>query len=413
MKRRVVVTGLGTISPIGNDTASFWQSIKEGKSGIGKITRFNTDEYPVSIAGEVKDFDVSSVAEPREAKKLDRFTLYALAATKEAMTDAAIKEGTADPRKLGIVIGNGIGGFESVEEGYEKLLTKGPRRIPVLTIPKLITNIAPGNVGILLNAQGPCYSIVTACASGTDAIGNAAMWIQNGTADVMVAGGVEASITKLGLAGFCVIQALSSRYCDTPERASRPFDRERDGFVMGEGAGILVLEEYEHAVRRGARIYCELSGYGISCDANHITAPHPEGRGAIQAMNMAINAAGLNPLDIDYVNAHGTSTPLNDKTESLAIGKVFGEHAYSGLKVSSTKSMTGHCIGAAGGIEAVATILAIRDQYFPPTINYENPDPDCDLDYVPNKGESGKIDAAISNSLGFGGHNAVVLFTKM
>ncbi len=413
MKRRVVVTGLGTISPIGNDTASFWQSIKEGKSGIGKITRFNTDEYPVSIAGEVKDFDVSSVAEPREAKKLDRFTLYALAATKEAMTDAAIKEGTVDPQKLGIVIGNGIGGFESVEEGYEKLLTKGPRRIPVLTIPKLITNIAPGNVGILLNAQGPCYSIVTACASGTDAIGNAAMWIQNGTADVMVAGGVEASITKLGLAGFCVIQALSSRYCDTPERASRPFDRERDGFVMGEGAGILVLEEYEHAVRRGARIYCELSGYGISCDANHITAPHPEGRGAIQAMNMAINAAGLNPVDIDYVNAHGTSTPLNDKTESLAIRKVFGEHAYSGLKVSSTKSMTGHCIGAAGGIEAVATILAIRDQYFPPTINYENPDPDCDLDYVPNKGESGKIDAAISNSLGFGGHNAVVLFTKM
>ena len=413
MKRRVVVTGLGTISPIGNDTASFWQSIKEGKSGVGKITRFNTDEYPVSIAGEVKDFDVSLVAEPREAKKLDRFTLYALAATKEAMTDAAIKEGTVDPQKLGIVIGNGIGGFESVEEGYEKLLTKGPRRIPVLTIPKLITNIAPGNVGILLNAQGPCYSIVTACASGTDAIGNAAMWIQNGTADVMVAGGVEASITKLGLAGFCVIQALSSRYCDTPERASRPFDRERDGFVMGEGAGILVLEEYEHAVRRGARIYCELSGYGISCDANHITAPHPEGRGAIQAMNMAINAAGLNPLDIDYVNAHGTSTPLNDKTESLAIRKVFGEHAYSGLKVSSTKSMTGHCIGAAGGIEAVATILAIRDQYFPPTINYENPDPDCDLDYVPNKGETGKIDAAISNSLGFGGHNAVVLFTKM
>ncbi|MCP5515542.1 MAG: beta-ketoacyl-ACP synthase II [Spirochaetales bacterium] len=413
MKRRVVVTGLGTISPIGNDTASFWQSIKEGKSGVGKITRFNTDEYPVSIAGEVKDFDVSSVAEPREAKKLDRFTLYALAATKEAMTDAALKEGTVDPQKLGIVIGNGIGGFESVEEGYEKLLTKGPRRIPVLTIPKLITNIAPGNIGILLNAQGPCYSVVTACASGTDAIGNAAMWIQNGTADVMVAGGVEASITKLGLAGFCVIQALSSRYCDTPERASRPFDRERDGFVMGEGAGILVLEEYEHAVRRGARIYCELSGYGISCDANHITAPHPEGRGAIQAMNMAINAAGLKPVDIDYVNAHGTSTPLNDKTESLAIRKVFGEHAYSGLKVSSTKSMTGHCIGAAGGIEAVASILAIRDQYFPPTINYENPDPECDLDYVPNKGENGKIDAVISNSLGFGGHNAVVLFTKM
>mgnify|MGYP001234941942 CR=1 FL=1 len=413
MKRRVVVTGLGTISPIGNDTVSFWQSIKEGKSGVGKITRFNTDEYPVSIAGEVKDFDVSSVAEPREAKKLDRFTLYALAATKEAMTDAALKEGTVDPQKLGIVIGNGIGGFESVEEGYEKLLTKGPRRIPVLTIPKLITNIAPGNIGILLNAQGPCYSVVTACASGTDAIGNAAMWIQNGTADVMVAGGVEASITKLGLAGFCVIQALSSRYCDTPEKASRPFDRERDGFVMGEGAGILVLEEYEHAVRRGARIYCELSGYGISCDANHITAPHPEGRGAIQAMNMAINAAGLKPVDIDYVNAHGTSTPLNDKTESLAIRKVFGEHAYSGLKVSSTKSMTGHCIGAAGGIEAVASILAIRDQYFPPTINYENPDPECDLDYVPNKGENGKIDAVISNSLGFGGHNAVVLFTKM
>ncbi|MDX9800768.1 MAG: beta-ketoacyl-ACP synthase II [Spirochaetia bacterium] len=413
MRRRVVVTGLGTVSPIGNDTPSFWQAVKEGRSGVGKITRFNTDDYPVSIAGEVKDFDASSLLEPKEAKKLDKFTLYSLAAAKEAIADSAIKDGSVDPERYGVVLGNGIGGFESIEEGYEKLLTKGARRIPVLTVPKMITNIAPGNVGIMINAQGPCYSVVTACASGTDAIGNAAMWIQNGTADVMVAGGVEAPITKLGLAGFCIIQALSSRYCDTPERASRPFDKERDGFVLGEGAGILILEEYEHAVKRGAKIYCELSGYGISCDANHITAPHPEGRGAVQAMNMAINAAGLNPLDIDYVNAHGTSTPLNDKTESLAIRKVFGEHAYSGLKVSSTKSMTGHCLGAAGGIEAVAAILAIRDQYFPATINYENPDPDCDLDYVPNKGESGKIDAAISNSLGFGGHNSVILFTKM
>ncbi len=412
MKKRIVVTGLGTISPIGNDTPSFWQAIRDGKSGVGKITRFSTDEYPVSIAAEVKDFDASSFLDPKEAKKLDRFTLYALAATREAMNDAGLADGSLDPERLGVVFGNGIGGFESVEEGYEKLLTKGPRRIPVLTIPKLITNIAPGNVGIYFNAQGPCYSVVTACASGTDAIGNAAMWIENGTADVMITGGVEASITKLGLAGFCIIQALSSKYCNTPERASRPFDRERDGFVMGEGAGILILEEYEHAVKRGARIYCELSGYGVSCDASHITAPHPEGRGAVQAMRMAVNSAGLNLTDIDYINAHGTSTILNDKAETFAIKKLFGEHAYR-LKVSSTKSMTGHCIGAAGGIEAIASILAIRDQWFPPTINYENPDPDCDLDYVPNKGVNGRIDAALSNSLGFGGHNAVVLFTRM
>ena len=412
MKRRVVVTGLGVVSPVGNDRESFWQALHEGRSGIGKITRFDTGEFPVSIAGEVKDFDPASAAEPKEAKKLDRFTLYALAAAREAVSDAKITEKTVDPQRIGVIIGNGIGGFESIEEGYEKLFEKGPRRIPVLTVPKMITNIAPGNVAIALNAQGPCYSVVTACAAGSDAVGNAAMWIQNGTADIMVTGGVEAPITKLGLAGFCVVQALSSRYCDTPEKASGPFDRERDGFVMGEGAGILILEEYEHALKRGAPIYCELSGYGISCDANHITAPHPEGRGAVQAMKMALDCAGLAPGDIDYINAHGTSTQLNDKTETLAIKKVFGEHA-TRLKVSSTKSMTGHLVGAAGGVEAAATVLAIRDQWAPPTINLENPDPECDLDYIPGKGVKMKIGAALSNSLGFGGHNAVLLFRAL
>ncbi len=412
MKKRVVVTGLGTINPVGNNVDDFWNGIREGKNGVGSITRFDTEGFASTIAGEVKDFDPSLYMENKEAKKLDRFSVFAIASSLDAVKDAGLKDGDVDPERIGVILGNGIGGFETIEEGYEKLLDRGPRRLPVMTVPKMLSNLGPGNVAIALNAQGPCYTVVTACASGTDAIGDAARWIESGTVDMMVTGGVEAPITRLGVAGFNVIQALSTKYNDTPEKASRPFDKNRDGFVMAEGAGILVLEEYEHAVKRGARIYCELAGYGISCDANHITAPHPEGKGAVQAINMALNGAGIKPEDIDYINAHGTSTPLNDKTETFAIKKAFGDHAYK-LKVSSTKSQTGHCLGAAGGVEAVASILAIRDQWAPPTMNYETPDPECDLDYIPNRGINLKIDYAMSSSLGFGGHNGILIFKKI
>lgn len=411
MKRRVVVTGLGTINSVGNNVDDFWAGIKAGKNGVGQITRFDTEGYTTTIAGEVKDFDPTLYMEKKESKKLDLFSIYAIASSKDAVKDAGLKEGDVDPERMGVILGNGIGGFETIEEGYGKLLERGPRRLPIMTVPKMLSNLGPGNVAINLNAQGPCYTVVTACASGTDAIGDAARWIESGNCDIMVSGGVEAPITKLGVAGFNVIQALSTRN-DSPETASRPFDKNRDGFVMAEGAGILILEEYEHAVARGARIYCELAGYGISCDANHITAPHPEGKGAVQAVKMALNASGIKPEDVDYINAHGTSTPLNDKTETFAIKKAFGEHAYK-LKVSSIKSQTGHCLGAAGGVEAIASILAIRDQWAPPTMNYETPDPECDLDYIPNKGVDLKIDYAMSSSLGFGGHNGILIFKKL
>lgn len=411
MKRRVVVTGLGSVTPIGNTVEDFWSGIKAGKSGAGPITRFDASEYASKIAAEVKDFIPTSVMESKEARKMDRFAQYATAASIEAMADAGLKDGDYDPVRTGVILGCGIGGFESLEGSYEKLFTAGERRIHPMTIPKMIPNIAPGNVAIHFNAQGPCYNIATACASGTDAVGNAAMWIRSGMQDVIICGGVEAAIVQMGIIGFTVIQALSTKYNDNPEVASRPFDKNRDGFVMGEGAGVLILESLEHAKARGAAIYAEVAGYGMTCDANHLTAPHPEGRGAIQAMRNSLNDAEMSPEEIHYINAHGTSTPMNDPTETLGIKKVFGDHAYK-LKVSSTKSMTGHCIGAAGGIEAIACILAIRDQFFPPTMHLEDPDPECDLDYVPNKGVEGKIDAAMSNSLGFGGHNGILIFKK-
>jgi len=310
-----------------------------------------------------------------------------------------------------VIIGNGIGGIATLEDSYDRLFKSGPRRIPVFTIPKLISNIGPGHIAIYFNAQGPCYAVVTACSSGTDAIGDAARWIKDGLADVIISGGTEAAITKIGVGGFCVLQAVSTKYNDTPEKASRPSDKDRDGFVLSEGAGILILEEYEHAKKRGAKIYCEYGGSGMTCDANHVTAPDPEGRGAIRAMNMALKMAELAPEDVDYVNAHGTSTPMNDPIETKAIKSVFGEHAYK-LKVSSTKSMHGHCVAGGGGIEAIASILAMREGFFPPTINLEEPDPECDLDYVPNEGVHGKIDVVMSNSLGFGGHNGIVVFKR-
>ena len=406
--RRVVITGLGTINPMGNNIAEFWSAIKAGRSGVGPITRFDAAEYQTKIAAEVKNFNPGDYMDRRDARKMDLFSQYAVAASLEAMRDAGLEAGLDDPARLGVMLGVGIGGFQTIEESYYTLYQKGPDRVAPMTIPKLIANIGPANVAIAINAQGPVYSMATACASGTDAIGNALRWIREGGGDVVVAGGVEACVTRLGVSGFNVIQALSTQYNHKPELASRPFDKDRDGFVIGEGAGVLVCEELEHARARGARIYAEVGGSGISCDANHLTAPHPEGRGVIAAIKMALADAGLQPQQIDYINAHGTSTPVNDPVETRAIKSVFAEHAYR-LKASSTKSMHGHLIGAAGGVEAIVCTLAIRDQFFPATINLDHPDPECDLDYVPNHGVEGSIKAAMSNSLGFGGHNGVLI----
>lgn len=408
--RRVVITGLGTVNPLGNSVADFWQAIRAGKSGVGPITRFDASEYQTRIAAEVKDFDPANYMDRREARKMDLFSQYAVAASLEAMRDAGLEAGVDDPARLGVMLGVGIGGFQTIEDSYYTLYEKGPSRVPPMTIPKLIANIGPGNVAIAVNAQGPVYSMATACASGTDAVGNALRWIREGAGDVVLAGGVEACVTRLGVSGFNVIQALSTRHNDRPELASRPFDKDRDGFVIGEGAGVLVCEELEHARARGAGIYAELTGSGISCDASHLTAPHPEGRGAIAAVRMALADAHLEPQQIDYINAHGTSTPVNDPIETRVIKEVFGDHAYK-LKVSSSKSMHGHLIGAAGGVEAIVCTLAIRDQFFPATINLDQPDPQCDLDYVPNKGIEGSIKATMSNSLGFGGHNGVLIIS--
>lgn len=408
---RVVVTGLGTVNPLGNSVDEFWNGVRAGESGVGPITKFDAAEYATKIAAEVKGFDPSIRMDKRDARKMDLFSQYAVYASLEAMEDAGLSTDSIDPTRIGVILGVGIGGFQTIEDSYTKLLQKGPSRVPPMTIPKLIANIGPGNVAIALNAQGPCYSLATACASGTDAIGNGMRWIREGHGDAVVVGGVEACITKLGVSGFNVIQALSTAYNDQPQKASRPFDKDRDGFVIGEGAGVLAIESLEHAEARGARIYAEVVGSGVTCDANHLTAPHPEGRGAIMAMKMALSDAGIEPDAVDYVNAHGTSTPVNDPVETHAIKEVFGDHAYK-MKVSSTKSMTGHCIGAAGGIEAIASVLAIRDQYFPATVNLDEPDPACDLDYVPNEGLTGSITYALSNSLGFGGHNGVIIFKK-
>ena len=340
---------------------------------------------------------------------MDNFALYALVAAMEAMEDAGLKPEDLDPTRLGVILGNGIGGLETLEAQIVKLHTEGNniKSIHPLFIPKMISNIGPGQIAIKMNAQGPCFTIATACSSGTDAIGNSYYRIKDGVCDVIITGGMEAPLTPCSVGGFCVLHALSTNYNDTPEKASRPFDKNRDGFVIAEGAGILIIENLEHALKRNAQIHVEIAGYGVSCDANHLTAPHPEGRGAISALKMALSSAGLQPEDIDYINAHGTSTPVNDPTETKAIKAVFGEHAKK-LAVSSTKSMTGHLLGAAGGVEAVATSLAIKEQFFPPTMNLDEPDPDCDLDYVPGKGRKGRIRAALSNSLGFGGHNGIL-----
>lgn len=411
MSNRVVITGLGAVTPLGNTVADTWDGMTSGRSGAGQITKFDASTYPATIAAEVKDFDIREYIDRREARKMDPFAHYSVAGSMQAMKDAGLTEGSFDPERIGVVLGVGIGGFETLENSYEALFLKGPERTPPMTIPKHIANEGPGNVAITLNCQGPCYAVTTACSSGTDAIGSAYRLLKDGVMDIMITGGVEACITKLAIMGFSVIQALTTDFNDEPERASRPFDAKRSGFLIGEGAGILTIETLDHAKARGAKIYAEIVGNGIMCDAQHLTAPHTEGRGAIQAMKMALREAGIQPEDVDYVNAHGTSTPINDPFETKAVKAVFGDHAYK-LKMSSTKSMTGHCIGATGGIEALACVKAIETGVVPPTINQEESDPDCDLDYVPNKAVEMDVNVAMSNTFGFGGHNGVLVMKK-
>jgi 3-oxoacyl-[acyl-carrier-protein] synthase II len=426
-KKRVVVTGLGAVSPIGNTVEEFKQSLIAGKSGIGRITQFDTEAFDVKIAAEVKNFDPAVWMDKRDARKMCRFTQFAVAAAAQALTQAGLLEPAgeaapddaparnkrlkSDPWRTGIVLGNGIGGFEVVSESFRKLHDTGPRRMLPLTVPMMIGNEAAGNISMIFGAKGPALTQVTACASGADALGQALDLIRSGRVDVAIAGGTEACIVPFAIGGFQMLKTLSSRHNDEPEKASRPFSADRDGFVLGEAAGILILESEEHAKARGAGILAEFAGYGASADAYHITSPDPSGEGGGRAIRLALEDGGLGPGDIQYYNAHGTSTEINDVTETKMLKYAFGDHAYR-LKISSTKSMTGHCVAGSGGIEAITCILAIRDGFFPPTINLEIPDPECDLDYVPNKVQYGAISAAVSGNLGFGGHNGVVVFRK-
>lgn len=405
--KRVVITGVGAVTPIGIGKEELWANVKAGVCGIDTITRFDVSDYDCQIAAEVKNFDPTQFMDKKEAKRMDLFVQYAVAGAKMAVEDAKLDVEQEDPTRMGCMIGSGIGGIQTTCEQYAKLLEKGPGKVSPFMIPMMISNMAVGQVGIRFHCKGVNLTTVSACASGTDAIGQAFLAIGRGDADVMITGGSEATINDLALAGFASMKALSTRN-DDPKSACRPFDLERDGFVMGEGSGILVLEELEHAKARGAHIIAEVVGYGSTNDAYHMTAPAPDGEGGARCMAAALKSAGIQPEDVDYINAHGTSTPYNDKYETAAIKTVFGEHAYK-MAVSSTKSMTGHMLGAAGGIEGIITALAIEEGYLPATINYKNPDPECDLDYVVNQGRAGKIRYAVSNSLGFGGHNASIV----
>jgi len=406
--RRVVVTGLGTLSPVGNTADEFWSSLVQGRSGVGMITKFDTAGYPTRIAGEVRNFDPLDFVDKKEARRLDPYLQYAVASSVLAVQDAALDTDKIDGSRFGVLIGSGIGGISTLLESHRNLIEKGPDRVSPFFIPMLIANMASGLVSIRFGAKGPNSAVVTACATGNHAIGDSFKIIQRADADVMIAGGSEAIIIPLTIAGFCSMKAMSTRN-DEPAKAMRPFDATRDGFVCGEGAGIVVLESLEHALARDARIYAEIVGYGMTGDAHHMTAPDPEGSGAARAMAAAVRDAGLDVSAIGYINAHGTSTPYNDKFETLAIKRVFGDHARR-LAVSSTKSMTGHLLGAAGGIEAIATVLALHHGVLPPTINYETPDPDCDLDYVPNQARKQDVEVALSNAFGFGGTNATLAF---
>ncbi len=410
MGRRVAITGIGVISPVGSGKKIFWDNIVAGKSGIGRITQFDAQGFDSTIAGEVKEFDPLSVLTQREVRRTARFVQFALAAAKEAIADSGFDFSAIDPYRAGVIIGSGVGCLYSVEQAEKKYLEKGPSKITPFLIPMLITNEAAGTVAIQYNCKGINYCTVTACASGAHALGEAYRAVKQGIADVMICGGTESCITPLGVGGFCALKALSTRN-DAPQKASRPFDRDRDGFVMAEGSGILVLEELESAIKRGARIYAEIAGYGATCDAYHITAPDPEGNAAAKGMSLAMSEGGIEISRPIYINAHGTSTKLNDVMETNAIKKAFGP-SVSKVAVSSTKSMTGHTLGAAGAIEAIICACALKEKIIPPTINYENPDPECDLDYTPNQARKVDLDAALSNSLGFGGHNATLLFKQ-
>ncbi|MDR3195416.1 MAG: beta-ketoacyl-ACP synthase II [Endomicrobium sp.] len=410
MRKRIVITGIGVVTPIGIGNAEFTKALKEGKSGASSIEYFDTSAYATRFAAVVKNFEPEKFIEKKKIKKMAKFTQFGFAAAKMAVEDSGLDLFKEDLSRIGIITGTGIGGLDIIEEEEQVLLAKGPRRVSPFLIPMIITNMLPGEIAINYGFTGPNYAVTSACASANHAIGDALRLLRDGDTDVIISGGSESAIVPLGLAGFCSMKALSQRN-DDPKTASRPFDKNRDGFVMGEGAGIVVLETLEHALNRGARIYAELAGYGASDDAYHITAPDPEGKAAIFAMEKSINDAGVSKDEVDYINAHGTSTALNDKTETFAIKKVFGDKAYK-IPVSSTKSMTGHLLGGAAGVELAATVIGMREGFIPPTINYETPDPDCDLDYVPNKIREQQITCAISNSLGFGGHNATIVIKK-
>jgi 3-oxoacyl-[acyl-carrier-protein] synthase II len=406
--RRVVITGMGILSPLGNSISEFWEGISSGKNGIRPIKQFDTSDFAVHIAGEVRDLDFEDYIDRKELNRMDQFTAYALVTADQAIASAGITSNNVDHNRVGVIIGSGIGGIHTFTEQHSRLL-KSPRRVSPFFIPAMITDIAAGQVSIKYGFKGPNYAVVSACATSSHVIGDAHRLIKYGDADIIIAGGSDATINPMSVAGFSNMKALTKN--PDPDTASRPFDLNRDGFVMGEGAGLLVLEEYEHAKARGANIVAELSGYGATADAYHLTTPDPSGDGAIRSMKLAVEDAGLQLEDIDYINAHGTSTAYNDRTETKAIRTLFGDHAYK-LSVSSTKSMTGHLLGAAGGIEAIATILALKNSLVPPTIHFETVDPDCDLDYTPNQARAKDLKAAISNTFGFGGHNATLLFKK-
>ena len=409
-RRRVVVTGLGLVTPLGTGVEKNWQALMAGRSGIGPVSRFDVSDFPTRIAGEVRDFVPENFIDKKDVKKMDPFIQYAVGAAKMAMDEAKLPISADNEDMVGVIVGVGIGGLTSIEEYHKLFLDTRLKKVSPFFIPKLIANLAPGQISIRYGAKGINYTPTSACSSGAHAIGEAFRLIRLGEQDAVIAGGAEAALTPLGLGGFIALKAVSSRN-DEPEKASRPFDRQRDGFVMSDGAGILVLEEMEQAKRRGVKIYAEIIGYGANSDAYHMTAPSPEGEGAVRCIRMALRSAGISPLEVDYINAHGTSTPYNDATETLAIKRVFGEHA-ARLAISSTKSMTGHMLGAAGGAEGVYSVLALEHGVLPPTINYEEPDPECDLDYVPNVARQAPIQVAMSNSFGFGGTNACLVFRK-
>lgn len=408
-KKRVVITGLGAVTPVGNDVETAWTNVINGVSGIGRLTRLDPDLFPAKVAAELKDFEIEKYVDKKEARRMDRFTQYAVAAAKMAVEDANLTINDENAPRIGVWVGSGIGGMETYEDQYRTLLEKGPRRVSPFFVPMMIPDMAAGQVSIVTGAKGINSCSVTACASGANSIGDAFKVIQRGDADAMITGGTEAPLTSISFAGFSSAKALS--FDENPATACRPFDKNRSGFVMGEGAGILILESLEHALQRGARIYAEIVGYGAAGDAFHITLPAPGGEGSVRAMRQALSDAGIQPDDVDYINAHGTSTEANEKYETMAIKEVFGDHAYK-VAVSSTKSMTGHLLGAAGAVEAIFSVRTITDSIIPPTINYETPDPDCDLDYVPNAARKQEVHTVLSNSLGFGGHNAALVFKK-